>query len=249
LSGEPLGALREEVLPDSGSQALSSCCAESVHDHTRWCAIGDGRQWLTSRLLVFAIVLQELRDLRCLVVTASFGNDGEDRLVGTVTPDDLRRAFMWEYPWIDAAVAGAWQQDRRRDRVRSPGGADPESADRLLHDVALQLAPAPGSPSNDPEWVYVRGRWEHARWVDLPTLSTALGKLLDHRRVTADSVSDVRPDAARAAGGSLVPVVDHENRFLGLWTDWRCSRHATVNGCGNSDLARATVGTRPDGHR
>jgi hypothetical protein len=43
-------------------------------------SLGDGRQWLTSRLLIFTVVLQELRGTRCLVITRRLGV-GEATLV------------------------------------------------------------------------------------------------------------------------------------------------------------------------
>ena len=216
LSAEPLGELRGEVLPDSGSQAFVKMLRNPGKSAYSVVSLGDGRQWLTSRLLVLSIVLQELRDVHCLVITSWLGDDAEDRLIGTVSPDDLRRAFAWEYPWLEAAVADAWQQIGAGAMPSKPNRLTPETADRLLHDVTVRLASAPPPSHGHPEWVNVRGRHEHARWVEPATLGTALGARLDHRRVTAASVGEVQPGTILAAGGTFVPLVDHENRFLAL---------------------------------
>jgi hypothetical protein len=217
ISGEPLGALRGDVVPDSGSEAFVQLLRSSGPRAYAVISLGDGRQWLTSRLLVFAVVLQELRDLRCLVFTSWLGEDAEDRIVGTVTPDELRRAFALHYPWLEAALAEATEEILYGNPVGDHSRTlTPMTADRLLHAVVTKLGPVAGVPPVEAEWANIRGRLEHARWVDLPTLGNALGGLLNHHLVTAESVTDVSPDAVLAAGGAFVPVVDHDKRFVAL---------------------------------
>jgi hypothetical protein len=119
LSTEPLGTLRGEVLPDSGSRAFSVLLRHPAPIAYSVVSLGDGQEWLTSRLLVFAVVLQELRDARCFVFTKRVGESGPDQFVGTVQPDDLRRCFAWRYPWLTAAMAQAWERSSPTKLVRT----------------------------------------------------------------------------------------------------------------------------------
>jgi hypothetical protein len=218
LSAEPLGALRGDELPDSGSAAFAKLLRHPGATAYSIINLGDGRQWLTSRLLVFTVVLQELRGARCFVFTR------ENQFIGTVRPDDLRRCFSWRYPWLTAALAQAWEQI-----VAGQGGPDrseltAQTADQLLQLTSHRLVqPNPPVPSVDTEWTTVRNRLEHARWVDEPTLADALDRHLNVRRLTAAQVSEVTAEEVLAVGGEFVALVNHDNQFVAL-----LDRHALL---------------------
>jgi hypothetical protein len=217
LSTEPLGTLRGEVLPDSGSRAFSVLLRHPAPIAYSVVSLGDGQEWLTSRLLVFAVVLQELRDARCFVFTKRVGESGPDQFVGTVQPDDLRRCFAWRYPWLTAAMAQAWEKIVANQAGPDRPRLSAETADLLLQQTSqLLVQQNQAGPSGNPEWASVRGRLEHARWVNDSTLADALGSHLNLRRIAASSVSDVTPAAVMAVGGQFVALVDHDNRFVAL---------------------------------
>jgi hypothetical protein len=68
--------------------------------------LGGGESWLTTRLLLFALLLEELRGLRCLVFVHTAPGVGQEFL-GLASPVSIRRALASTYPWLDAAVADA----------------------------------------------------------------------------------------------------------------------------------------------
>jgi hypothetical protein len=72
--------------------------------------LGRGDQWLASRLLIFSVVARELRQVRCIVLTAVTETDGRERFLGLVATEDVRRALAWQYPWLEVALFNAWQQ-------------------------------------------------------------------------------------------------------------------------------------------
>jgi hypothetical protein len=51
--------------------------------------LGDGRKWLTSRLFVFATMLERMRGIRCCVFLESSGVV-EKRFVATASPNAVR---------------------------------------------------------------------------------------------------------------------------------------------------------------
>src|SRR5439155_3856703 len=79
-------------------------------------ALGDGERWLASRLLVFAVTVQQLRQVRRLVLTSADEEDRRDRYLGLVSPDAVRRALSWQYPWLESALADTWQSLSAGDR-------------------------------------------------------------------------------------------------------------------------------------
>jgi len=51
--------------------------------------LGRGEQWLSSRLYVFATMLQRMKSLRCIVILG-VGADTESQFIGATTPDKIR---------------------------------------------------------------------------------------------------------------------------------------------------------------
>lgn len=68
--------------------------------------LGTGDQWLTSRLFLFAAMLQDLRGLRCIVFVETRGHI-RYRFVGTAKPNEIRRALADQYPWLEKAYIRA----------------------------------------------------------------------------------------------------------------------------------------------
>jgi hypothetical protein len=68
--------------------------------------IGDGKQWLTSRLFIFAIMLERMRGLRCLVFVESTPDVGK-RFLGTASPNEIRWKLAKLQHWLEPAFAKA----------------------------------------------------------------------------------------------------------------------------------------------
>ena len=82
--------------------------------------LGAGRQWLTSRLFIFAELLGRMRGLRSFVFLRT--DDSPRRFIGTASPPEVRWTLAADYPWLEAAFAKAYAQLPKHE-IRSPGGA------------------------------------------------------------------------------------------------------------------------------
>ena len=72
--------------------------------------LGDGWRWLTSRLFIFATMLERMRGLRCCVFFESSGRVSK-RFLGTAEPAAVRWAFAHRYPWLNPAFADAYAKN------------------------------------------------------------------------------------------------------------------------------------------
>ncbi|HYU72132.1 MAG TPA: hypothetical protein VEL31_05590, partial [Ktedonobacteraceae bacterium] len=71
--------------------------------------LGSGQRWLTSRLFIFAAILQRVRSLRCVVFLET--RDGiKDRFLGITLPHEILLAFARQYSWLDEAYVKAYIQ-------------------------------------------------------------------------------------------------------------------------------------------
>ena len=64
--------------------------------------LGDGDEWLTSRLFIAAVMLERMRNVRALVFVER-GENTEQRFVAIVAPRQLRWVLAQKYPWLEAA--------------------------------------------------------------------------------------------------------------------------------------------------
>lgn len=194
--------------------------------------LGVGESWLTTRLFLFALLLERLRGLRCLVFVHT-DNDIGQIFLGIAAPVSVRRALTSAYPWLDAGVAEAtW------DAIPKDGPTDAarprQTTETYLH-AALTGPAAQGTASaqaaaflryvqteTDPsayDWLPLKTkageepRWEHAVWVKTEAIFN--GVLRDAVRQDACVVD--QPGWKHA--DRLAAVLAKEGEFVALLAD------------------------------
>jgi hypothetical protein len=193
--------------------------------------LGSGERWLASRLLVFTVVLQELRGVECVVLTAFPESPSQSGsvFVGLVSPDDLRRSLAWEYPWLETALSQAWENVSQFPVTspRVPDGPDaarprrvtslnPTTAEVLYQSyVALLRVGVPGADPDNWKELQV-GDWEHSPMLTGAMVSHLLGPALDTRAVHASRSHSRRLAEVLAVEAPYVAVVDRGHRFDSL---------------------------------
>jgi len=197
--------------------------------------LAEGREWLTSRLYVFARLLRAMRRTEALVFVETAGGV-RGRFVGLAAPERVRWALAHAYPWLEADYAHAYAEatlgHRTPNRNGEPFVVDDEG--RLLqvvaHDVATkfvfavqQVPAAPALPPTD-DWVVEQqpgGTFaEHASWLTAAGLERIAGAAL-HRfaylpETAPRAAAEVALDAVRLHGEDVVALVDDQHRFRDL---------------------------------
>lgn len=86
---------------DSGAGLLASVHAGERGDYTV-IDIGEGREWLTSRLFLFSHVLSRVLSVRKIVFVHSAGETIR-RFVGAAEPEQVADALAHRFPWLEEA--------------------------------------------------------------------------------------------------------------------------------------------------
>jgi hypothetical protein len=80
--------------------------------------LGSGQEWLTSRLFILSVLLSRMRGLQVVVFIEANGGVRR-RLVGTAEPDAIRWRLAAHFPWLEAALAVAEQEQWTSGRVQA----------------------------------------------------------------------------------------------------------------------------------
>ncbi len=181
--------------------------------------LGRGQSWLSSRLFIFAIMLQRLKSLRCIVFLCA-GPDTETQFLGASTPQKVRWGLAMFQPWLENAYVEACQSPVVGPlAIQNENGAlDPNQAEQIVKGFlnVLIKPPVPPAVRNEWEWVALAPNQqpEHATW-----LSKEYLQALDHIFWKDVIVASNNKDEVRAllkCSAPLVARVKRNREFISL---------------------------------
>jgi hypothetical protein len=211
---------------DSGA-ALSASLTDPTPAECTVVDLGNGDEWITSRLYAVVTLVARMRGLRVVVFTASVS--GGRQFVGSCEPEHVRWALAAAYPWLEVAHVRAWNSqignvdpsivERAHVSLTSDGRVAPWQALQTFEEYKKQLqasVPPPGASG----WLDLSGKWERAEWVTPMLLTQLLGGTLNEGAVQYDFGTPSEEFARRVLRFPLdyVPTVDHTGRFLRVIT-------------------------------
>jgi len=158
--------------------------------------VKDGQFWFVSRVFIFTVFLQAIRDLKCVVFVQTSG-EFHRRLLGIASPAAVRMALVRAFPWMEEALARALHPYRRlfleptlplsdagqiiqafiRDRDMKLD-CQPEEYIKSTNNCDIPTEQRPTDPVIPSEWTR-RGSmntWEHTQWLNLDIINTVLRK-------------------------------------------------------------------------
>jgi hypothetical protein len=200
--------------------------------------LGSGREWLTSRLYIMAILFSRMKGLKCFVFVET-ANIQRRRYVGWAEPEKLRWSLAKHYPWLETAYADAYSEitGQKNATVMTSQGRlgypyapleatasiDLLSAflSRIQHPrISTPAAPPAAAVAPQPasDEVEIDGATsERARWLDAGLLERLLGSDLNtsclHVNDVRKSDSNTQAKHLLLADGAFVAVVSDERRF------------------------------------
>jgi hypothetical protein len=195
VTGPVLSEIRSSepmFVGDSAGQIFAQLLEERRADYVV-IDLGDGEEWLSSRLFIVAAMFGGMRGVRSMVFTAGTGANA-DAFVGIASLQDVRWRLARAYPWFEVAlskaVTGAVPYEPAQMAPGTPmfrtdrGGYEPYIAGSIARTFIdlLQAKTAPGSPG----WEQIRDNppvWERAEWVTQSRLRTLLGDSLSKASV------------------------------------------------------------------
>ena len=214
---------------DSGSDTLFKQLTVNIAADYAIVDLGKGHQWLTSRLFIFAVMLERMRGLRCFVFLETRG-DVRRRFLGTASPDKVRWALARQYPWLEAAFAQAYSaiaayapETSNDPYVFSDVSAlQPQTSKTLIQNFLLKIQLTATPPVDGIEtWESLSNGpllWERAKWLNGDRLEQDLqGVLQDSWYLDSpDTPSAKRMEAILRREGPFVALVEEERRFKRL---------------------------------
>ena len=211
---------------DSGA-ALTATLSDPAPAECTVVNLGDGTEWITSRLYAVATLVARMRGLRVIVFTAS--GPGGAQFVGSAEPEHLRWALAATYPWLELALVRAWNNqagallpatvERTDMPLSNDGQPDPWRAVQTFEAYKRELQ-APVAPPGASGWLDLSGKCERAEWVTPALLTHVLGDRLNQGTVQHDFDTAGEEMARRVLRFPLdyVPIVDRSGRFLRIVT-------------------------------
>jgi hypothetical protein len=202
--------------------------------------LGRGREWLTSRLYIMAILFPRMKGVRTFVFLETAG-EVRKKFLGFADPAAVRWALAKQYPWLEPAYANAYASVLPNSIVVSNAGRlglpankyDPAPGVQLLQKFLENIqspplpAPLPGPPpvppalpGPPPGWVEVSETppytLEQAHWLTGELLEELLKPDLDMSAVADPGATAKTADlvgAIAAQPGGYVAVTRSDGRL------------------------------------
>jgi len=174
--------------------------------------LGRGQSWLSSRLFIFAMMLQKMKSLRCIVFLGA-GPDTETQFLGATTPEKVRWGLARLQPWLENAYAQASQSPEVGPlAIQNENGAlSPIQAEQIVKAfLNFLINPPAGTVMDNREWVVFASnqKAEHATWLSREYLEDGLGYILWKDAIVASN----NKDEARALLRRSAPLVARVKR-------------------------------------
>ena len=183
--------------------------------------LGEGMEWLTSRLFIFAAMLERMRGIKWLVFLNT--TEGVTRsYLGMATPRKVRWCLAQNYPWLEAAYIHAYGMEIQAGPPMSQlilsdtGALNSMDAAKLVQKfiTGLQMTVAPQQRPTD--WVKLNNVWEHTLWINEALLNNILGPNL-LTMLSAYTIDDPEQSKAKMIlrrKGEFVAVLDKDRKFV-----------------------------------
>ena len=163
--------------------------------------LGEGNEWLTSRLYIMAILFARMKGVRAFVFLEKSGG-ARKRFACWAEAEKIRWALAKRYEWLERACAEAYAQivgQRQAFVVDNCGalgsnwGPNPNVAIQLLRDYLQRIQSPPQPVTGAEEWINLGstpGTQEHAAWLDSALLEDLLGADCHRSKVRASELRD-----------------------------------------------------------
>jgi hypothetical protein len=184
--------------------------------------LGRGEMWLSSRLYIFATMLQRMKSLRCIVILGA-GADTESQFIGATTPDKIRWGLAMIQPWLEVAYAQAYAQVSQQlaasglpPVTNENGGMVADTAEQLVKGFITNLTINPPAPLTF-DWVTfaLNQPPEHATWLSREYLEPSLGYILWRDTIVASETKKEAKSLLRCSA-PYVAKVKKNGEFLSL---------------------------------
>jgi hypothetical protein len=141
--------------------------------------LGDGLEWITSRLFIFAVMLQRIKALKCVVFTQVLPSK-ERRFLGCASPENIRWALAASQPWLEEAYAAAYAAGIANSQTATglDGALDGNLGWEIVRLFITRLKSSGAACQPPTGWIEIdqgTGKFEHASWLSERELPRIIG--------------------------------------------------------------------------
>lgn len=184
--------------------------------------LGAGKEWISSRLFIFAVMLQRMKSLKCMVFV--YDTDQLKKIyLGCAGIDNVRWSFAARQPWLEAAFAKAYSEKLPIPPLLTPfdwitsdeGALSPDNAEAIVRryvEILLESPPA----AETPNWVKIGNTFEHATWVTADGIVQTLGRHLMRESVVKLEDKKTNATAILKCSGPYVAMTSENGEFASL---------------------------------
>jgi hypothetical protein len=213
--------LKSDMWMESSSQWFEGFSNSSTVSEYALLDLGDGKAWISSRLYIFAVMLQRMKSLKCIVFVRT-SQLGKRQFLGCATPESVRWTLAVDQPWLEAAFAHAYAMLFPADPVidsiargssitRLDGSLDPQVAMNVVRTFIFSLKNPPANIAAiySPDWVNVGKGFEHATWLSGEELQRIIGTALwkDAVQACSSDSPEARKSQIKSIAAKSAPYV------------------------------------------
>src|SRR5690606_23739957 len=180
------------MVNDSAASNFSSQLKEGGSADYVIVNLGEGEEWLTSRLYILAIIFEKMKGIKGVVFLET-ATGIRKRFVGWAEPQKIRWTFAQQFPWFETAYADAYSNTISTASIVSSQGKlgyshelnNPHPSIDLLQNFLKKIQSPPEIqplPENEKEWVNlspnINNTLEHTQWLNAEKLENLLGEAL-----------------------------------------------------------------------
>ena len=196
-------------------------------------ALGQGDEWLTSRLFIAAVMMERMRGVKVFVFVERTPN-AERQFVAVADVRHVRWALARRFPWLQAAFANAEASQAENPQITTTvktisdtGAMEPWMARQLVSSfiAALQrpaITPVARPAQASGDWVPLGHAEERASWVTRRLLAELLPEsaFAASAKALSDESRARRSRALLRCPMPFVALVDDRCEFLRLVNRW-----------------------------
>jgi hypothetical protein len=187
--------------------------------------LGTGKEWISSRLFIFALMLQRMKSIRAIV----FLDGSVPKFLGVANPDTVRWALAQDQPWLEQAYLNAYASSifympGASFVVSKYGALDPQVAENVVRNFLQNVranAPAGGFggpvvPPETRDWVVLGTSTEYGTWLTGAELQKLVGEGFHKETIVASSDRKTEAKFLLQCTTQYVARVNNNGEFLSL---------------------------------
>lgn len=188
------------MVNDSGAGSFSSQLKDGGAADYVIVNLGEGKEWLASRLYILAIIFEKMKGIKGVVFLETTPH-ARKKFVGWVEPQKVRWALAQQFPWLESAYAEAYSNTISTANIVSSQGKigfthepnSPYPSIGLLQKFLEKIQAPPGNfpiPENEKEWINLSSNsttQEHTQWLNAEKLENILGETLILESIKSDN--------------------------------------------------------------